>query len=426
MDHSQGIRNRPSEHQEMNAEHGSPPAHACRVPPSAFGLIDLLPGLAYRARVRPRRRLEFLSAGCEALTGHSILALRARGSLLALVAPSHREEVRGVVLAALAAGASSELSYPILHASGETRWVQERGRPVPTLGGPATHVEGYLSDVTDQRRAEEERARLAAELDRAQTLGAVGELASGVAHDFNNILTIIRGHTELTRDELDGDADLARVREAMDEIAQAARRADTLTRQLLRIGRQKVEPNEIVRLDETIEGLEGLLRRGLPPTLQLEFALDAAAHEIPMGRTALERVLLNLVGNARDAMPRGGKVRVETATVSSSGVRLIVEDEGPGISAEARERIFEPFFTTKAEDKGSGLGLAVVARVVHDAQGTVRVETSSAGGARFVIELRSARREITGVVRAVSGAPVGSVRAVSGAPVEAAELSRPA
>jgi signal transduction histidine kinase len=225
-------------------------------------------------------------------------------------------------------------------------------------------------DVTRERQLEQE-------LQRAQRLELVGRLSSGIAHDFNNLLSVVLSLTELVRANLPAEhpvhADLGR-------IAQASEQAANLAGQLLafskarRLAPHRVEVNAVAR--RTLE----LLRAGLPSHIDVRADLAAGELLIQADETQVQQVLMNLCLNARDAMPDGGLLRVETAPVPD-GVRLSVEDSGVGMSAHVKAHLFDPFFSTK--DRGTGLGLAVVQQIVEGHGGQVDVHSTPGRGARF-------------------------------------------
>lgn len=234
----------------------------------------------------------------------------------------------------------------------------------------------------------EEYARLEHELARAQRLASVGQLAAGIAHDCNNLLTVIQGHSELIAADLpEGD----QLRCDVEEIGRAAARAAALTRQLLTFGspgeRERVDLNGIVR------GLETLLRRTAGETLELRVDLASRALPVHVDAGQVEQVLLNLVLNARDATPAGGAVVLETATVAVAPgedrdpalapgryARVTVSDTGAGMPPEVLARALEPFFTTKSRGEGTGLGLATAAAIITHLGGDVTLTSTPGRG----------------------------------------------
>jgi two-component system, cell cycle sensor histidine kinase and response regulator CckA len=213
-----------------------------------------------------------------------------------------------------------------------------------------------------------ERKRLQEQLLQAQKMEAVGQLAGGVAHDFNNFLTIITGFSELVLGSLRLDDP---AREPLEEIRKAGARSAALVRQLLAFSRKQVVAPTVLDLNEVVRDTETMLRRLLGEDIELVLGLDSALGHVKADPGHLEQVLLNLAVNARDAMPEGGQLTISTSNAGPQ-VLLTVADAGAGMTEEVKARIFEPFFTTKAKGKGTGLGLAVVHGVVQQSGGAHR------------------------------------------------------
>ncbi len=231
-------------------------------------------------------------------------------------------------------------------------------------------------DVTERRALEEQ-------LRQSQKMEVVGHLAAGIAHDFNNLLTIIAGTSEflLRRGGLDEEA-----RTCIDEIDAASQRAAALTRQLLAFGRQQVLTPRVVDENEVVRDTSKLLARLLPTNVEMHLALSPTVLPVWVDRSVLEQVLLNLVVNARDAMPEGGTIKIRTG-IEGPYVVLSVGDTGTGMTSEVRARAFDPFFTTKAAGHGTGLGLSTVYGLVHQSGGEVCVESAPGAGAIFTVRL---------------------------------------
>jgi two-component system cell cycle sensor histidine kinase/response regulator CckA len=269
--------------------------------------------------------------------------------------------------------------------------VRLSGRPVRGPDGAIECFEFIVEDVTEQR-ALEERLR------QTQKMEAVGRLAGGIAHDFNNLLTAILGSVDFLRRALGPEHP---EHAETEEIQKAAVRAADLTRQLLAFSRQQVLAPKVLELDALVTNLEKMLRRLIGEDVEWRFVPKAARAAVRADPGQLEQVIVNLVVNARDAMPRGGKLTIETATVDLDAayawehgtvepgryVMLAVTDTGVGIDRAARARLFEPFFTTKEFGKGTGLGLATVYGIVKQSGGYIWVYSEPGQGATFKVYL---------------------------------------
>jgi two-component system, cell cycle sensor histidine kinase and response regulator CckA len=294
--------------------------------------------------------------------------------------------------AALDTGHPQRVENRFLHSDGETGFFELNIQPVP---------EGLVVlsvDQTDQRRAENRRDSLEEQLRQAQKMEAVGRLAGGIAHDFNNVLSVILGYGEDILSSLkEGDP----MREDMQEIHAAAARAAELTRQLLTFSRQQVFEPQVVDLNDVLSGMQRMLKRVLGEHLELVISLAPDLGRIRADRGHLEQVVVNLAVNARDAMPNGGQLTLETCNVTLDDdftrqhlgsrpgeyVFLGVTDTGVGMDAETRSRIFEPFFTSKELGKGTGLGLSTVLGIVQQSGGGVWVYSEKGHGTTFKVYL---------------------------------------
>jgi len=243
-----------------------------------------------------------------------------------------------------------------------------------------------------------ERKQLEQQLRQAQKMEAIGRLAGGVAHDFNNVLTAIFGYVDLLREELPAGGS---AHQDLGEVRKAAERAAGLTRQLLAFSRQQVLEPVVLELNELVEDFEKMLRRVIGEDIEMRLALGKDAGNVRTDPGQLQQVLMNLVVNARDAMPTGGTLILETANadlteqyaelhqpvVPGPYVMLAVSDSGMGMTPETKARIFEPFFTTKEKGKGTGLGLSTVYGIVKQSRGYVWVYSESGRGTTFKIYL---------------------------------------
>jgi len=282
---------------------------------------------------------------------------------------------------------STRAEYRMIAADGRIVWVLDHMVTVRDGRGEAVAVQGFLVDVTERKRLEEQLAG-------AQRMEALGLLAGGVAHDFNNLLTAIAGYGELARMHLD---EPERVRGDLHEVLNAAGRAADLTRQLLAFGRRQVLEHDVVDLNAVVAETRPLLERLLGSGVEIALRNEPGLWATRADSGQLGQVLVNLVVNARDAMPDGGRLTIETAneTVEADGgevppgeyVVVSVRDTGLGIDPSVRERLFEPFFTTKEVGKGTGLGLAVVYGIVEQSRGHVVVRSEPGRGADFRVFL---------------------------------------
>ncbi len=257
-------------------------------------------------------------------------------------------------------------------------------------------------DITERKRAERERTQLVQQLHQAQKMDAIGQLAGGIAHDFNNILTAILGNVELQLARYErGTVTAEAFAECLREIGQGAERAASLTRQLLAFSRQQISQPQVLDLKRTMQDLEGLFRRLLAEDIALAVRVADEVQNVRMDPAQLEQVVVNLVVNARDAMPDGGRLSLTLANThldasyveqfaearTGPHVVLTVSDTGTGMEAATLQRIFEPFFTTKEIGRGTGLGLATVYGVVKQAGGHVTVYSEPGHGSVFRVYL---------------------------------------
>ena len=235
-------------------------------------------------------------------------------------------------------------------------------------------VLGMLTDMTFTKQLE-------MQLQQAQKMEAVGRLAGGIAHDFNNLLSTIIGFTEIAQEELAPEGEAG---SCFEEVLRAARRGAALTRQLLIVGRRQAAAPEVMGINHGVEELLQMLRRLLGPDVELEVRCGACPDTILLDRTHFAQVLMNLVINARDAMPAGGTIRIATENCNEQ-VRLTVSDQGIGMSEEVKASIFEPFFTTTEAGKGTGLGLSTVYSIVQQSGAQLELDSAPGQGATFAI-----------------------------------------
>ena len=335
-------------------------------------------------------RLLYLSPVSESLFGRTPEELMASpGGLLDAVHPDDRARVARCFSAE--GIEDCEIEYRALRPDGAVRWVRGHAYPVRDATGRLIRVAGVAEDVTERRQLE-------ARLRQTQKMESVGLLAGGVAHDFNNWLTVIAGNSDALLSEL---ADHDPLRELVHEIRQAGERAATLTRQLLAFSRQQVMEPRVIDLGAVVSDTERMLRRLLGEQVALTTAVAPTLSCVVADAGLMGQVLLNLSLNARDAMPSGGHLSIDLRDVvldeeharlnpsikPGRFVRITVSDSGTGMSPEVRARLFEPFFTTKGPGKGTGLGLAVVHGIVSQSGGHIEVRSEPDAGATFEVFL---------------------------------------
>ena len=307
-----------------------------------------------------------------------------------LVHPEDRPAVRNAVQVALDKGTPYSIDHRIVLPGGAECYVHEHAEVVRDPHG-SVRLAGTVQDITEYKRLEDQ-------LRQSQRMEAVGRLAGGVAHDFNNLLTIISGYSELLAAQLDPDSPM---RKDVEEIIHAGERAASLTRQLLAFSRRQILQLRVFGLNAVVADLDKMLRRLIGEDVDLLTVLDPGLGTVKADPTQIEQVIMNLAVNARDAMPRGGRLLIQTGNVHldenyvrdhaevqpGSYVMLAVTDNGIGMTAGTMSHIFEPFFTTKARDKGTGLGLSTVYGIVKQSGGSIFVYSEPGRGTTFKIYL---------------------------------------
>ena len=314
-----------------------------------------------------------------------------------LVAPGERTRLE-MHRAALLAGRETppRYEYQGLRRDGTLIWIECLVSVVSWDGGPA--ILGTFLDISERKRAEEALREQEGQLRQAHKMEAVGRLAGGIAHDFNNLLTVIRGRSEILLRRLAPDIPW---RQDIDLIEQTAERAAALTRQLLAFSRKQVLQPKVLELNAVVAGMDPILRRLIGEHIELVWLPGSALSCVRADPGQLEQVVMNLVVNARDAMPRGGRLTLETGSVelddafvrrnpgarAGTHVMLAVTDTGVGMNEFTKAHLFEPFFTTRGRGKGTGLGLATVYGIVRQSGGYIHVESELGRGATFRIYL---------------------------------------
>jgi PAS domain S-box-containing protein len=319
-----------------------------------------------------------------------------------LVSATHPDdmEVTRKSMEALARGEAECCQYEkrVVAKNGTARWMSVNVVPARCAEGRLAFVTLYFTDVHERRTADAKRERLEDQLRHAQKLEALGRLAGGVAHDFNNRLVVIMGYAQLVKERLPKASPLAQHTE---RVIESALRAAELTQQLLAYGRHQVLDARVFDLSATVDNMRRVLERLMGDDVEL-VTRACASHPHVLGDVGqIEQVIINLAINARDAMPHGGQLSLETNNVTlapnesdtlAAGeyVALVVRDSGSGIPASVLPSIFEPFFTTKEVGRGTGLGLATVEGIVHQSSGAIQVESQLGQGTTFTILLPKA------------------------------------
>ncbi|MGH9962691.1 MAG: ATP-binding protein, partial [Pyrinomonadaceae bacterium] len=329
---------------------------------------------------------KWVSPACERALGWSREELTSH-PWLHFVHPEDHEKTTAEAQKLFSGQESVALENRYRHKDGSYRWISWKIQP---------YLEEKLlycaaADVTERKQLEEQ-------LRQSQRLESIGQLAGGVAHDFNNLLTVITGYSDICLSRLSGNDALRR---NVEQIKIAAERAASLTRQLLAFSRKQILQPKIVDLTTTVRNMDKMLQRLIGEDIELVTILDQKLANIKADPGQIEQVLMNLAVNARDAMPGGGKLTIETKNVyldeayagrhvgATAGphVMMAVSDTGHGMDAETQARIFEPFFTTKEQGKGTGLGLSMVYGIVKQSGGNIWVYSEPKHGTTFKVYL---------------------------------------
>jgi two-component system, cell cycle sensor histidine kinase and response regulator CckA len=333
------------------------------------------------------------SPSYQKLLGYSLEELE-KTSAYEQIHPDDMAAVTAAAQEARTTGVGRRLEYRVRHKSGEWRVLESTASAVRNAAGAVEKLVIVNRDITERRELEQQ-------LVLSQRLEAVGKLSGGIAHDFNNLLGVIIGYSEALQQSIDPENPL---REAIDEIQKAGQRAATLTQQLLAFSRKQVLEPKILDLNSIVEDMRKMLRRLIGEDIELNFSMPADLGRVKADRGQLEQVILNLAVNARDAMPHGGELKIETANaqldekdvlryryvIPGSYIVLKVSDTGVGMDAKTKSHIFEPFFTTKEKGKGTGLGLATVYGIVKQSGGYIWLESEPGQGTTFRIFLARA------------------------------------
>jgi len=356
-------------------------------------IVKSVPGVVWEAWGKPDeadQRIDFVSEYVETLLGYRVAEwLSTPNFWLSIVDPDDKKRVAAEAAEQFSSGKGGQSEFRWIRKDGRRVWVEAHTTVIADDKGQPAGMRGVNIDIT-------ERKTLEAQLRQAQKMEAIGALAGGIAHDFNNMLTVINGYSELVIGKLHAHDPL---REKIEEIKKAGCRAAALTRQLLIFSRKQVLQPTVLDLNSIIPETERMLARLIGENIELRTVLSSSIGNIRADRGQIEQIIMNLAVNARDAMPHGGHLTIETerVTLEEEYVRqhpeckpglyamLAVSDSGLGMDAQTQARIFEPFFTTKESGKGTGLGLSIVYGIVRQSGGTICVYSEVGHGTTIKI-----------------------------------------
>ncbi len=338
-----------------------------------------------------KNQMIYISPGYEKIWGRSCESLCQ--DPVSWVEAIHPEDRQRVLEAAMTKQVKGEfdLEYRIVRPDGSVRWIRDRAYPIRDEKGEVYRIAGIALDITKEKQ-------LADQLRQSQKMEAIGQLAGGIAHDFNNLLTAIDGYNDFALEQLASDNPL---RGDLEEIKKATGRAAALTRPLLAFSRRQMLQPAVLNLNELVGGMEGMLRRLIGEEIELVMVSAPDLAAVKADPHQVEQMIMNLAVNARDAMPKGGRLTIETANVelddafvlqhigAQPGVyaMLAVSDTGLGMDEEVQKHLLEPFFTTKEKGKGTGLGLSTVYGIVKQSGGYISAYSEPGRGSCFKIYL---------------------------------------
>ncbi|MGQ9786345.1 MAG: PAS domain S-box protein [Anaerolineae bacterium] len=349
--------------------------------------------------IAPDGSIVYTSPSCQRITGYTPAEIVQNPNLVEdIIHPEDRERIAPHLERAPVPGDIQMIELRIIRRDGEVRWLGHVCQPIYAEDGSWLGWRVSNRDITERKRAQAAQEELQAQLLQAQKMEAIGRLTAGIAHDFNNMLTIMNGFAELLKASLPEDQP---ARAHADRILSAGRRAAELVGKLTAFSRRQVMQLRVLNLNDILANSEAMLRRALGEDVVIEILAAPDLWPIKADASQMEQVILNLVVNARDAMPNGGWLTIETSNVTFSEarlvrgesmpageyVRLLVRDTGCGMSQEVMSHLFEPFYTTKPLGQGTGLGLATVYGIVRQSEGYIEVESTPGCGTTFLIYL---------------------------------------
>jgi len=349
----------------------------------------------------------FVNQAGQKLTGLHNDDEAASKNILDYLSPDEHSKFQQEILPAILAGNVWEGTVHLRNfETGQPTLLEMRGFGIFDEGGQLTSLAILGRDISEKKKLEEQ-------LRVAQKMEAVGRLAGGIAHDFNNLLTVIKGYSEILHDQLQGDAVNLKI---INEISRAASRAASLIAQLLAFSRRQVVQSRAVDLNQSILRVQSMLARLVGEDITIELQLDSNLWNVKMDPAQVDQILINLTANARDAMPHGGRISIQTENreegmvparqpdlTSGQHVRLSFSDNGSGMDSGTLTHIFEPFFTTKQMGKGTGLGLATVYGIVRQSGGQINVTSEPGRGTTFTLDFPRSTEEMPAFPSAPQG-----------------------
>ena len=363
-------------------------------------LIAHVPGVVFRCGMDSYWTMQYLSANCRELTGYDPETLIDNGKLsyYDLIHPDDRQKVWDTINAQIKRGAPYTIEYRIITADGTVKWVWESGSAAGDDAEGTNSLEGVIHDITARRMAAEQEAELTAQIQQTQRLEALGRMAGGVAHDFNNALTVIIGNAEWLQDSAEMDEDRQK---AIQAILQAGHHAAGLVNRLLGFAARQTSLPRAIQLDETVSGLLETLEHILGPRIRLTLQSGAPPWPVMMDPDQMTQILVYLAENAHDAITDEGAVTVAIENMHIDGpvgdtaggalpgdyVCLSFRDTGCGMDDETQAQIFDPFFSTKSSAPDTGMGLAIIYGIVKQNRGFIRLASQPDSGTCFFIYL---------------------------------------
>lgn len=356
-------------------------------------LVEKAPAVVYMAEIGPKGRWLYVSPQIQRILGHTQEEFQTDpGTWYRLIHPDDCKRVQAEESRCQETGEAFVSEYRMIARDGSVVWLRDEA----TVVANQSLIQGVLTDVTRLKQAEEEKARLEKQYLHSQKMEAVGQLAGGMAHDFNNLLMAISGYCELlllTTPNLNQSAEFVK------EIQKAVDRGSSLIRQLLTFARNQKVEMRILDLNDVIRQMQAMLQRLLGADIELRTDLEEPLAHIKADYVQIEQVIMNLAVNARDAMPKGGRLEIRTANQAATDesapmVVLSISDSGVGMDEETQAKLFEPFYTTKP--KGTGLGLSTVYGIVKQSGGHIQVR-SRMGCTEFTITFPAARKSRAGI-----------------------------